>query len=170
MESHYTDQHPFNIIAAVATDDEGHWGIGKDGTLPWRKTDYGKCDMEFFKETTTGGIVICGRKTYESIGKPLSHRLTIVVTTLGDLIPEEYINNGSVVVARNFDEALCTATKLREGRTIWVIGGSIIYSIAVNHPMLEYMYITRIPGKYDCNEHFPHTEKALTLTIHYKDF
>jgi dihydrofolate reductase len=77
------------LIAAVAANNV----IGKDGTIPWDLPE----DRHMFKELTMGSTLIMGRRTYESIGRPLPGRKTIVVTTKGIVIPEMYMDLFSVV-------------------------------------------------------------------------
>ncbi len=94
-----------NVIFAVGPNGEfGH----ANGDLPWRHI---KEDMQHFKQTTEGTSVICGRKTWETIGN-LPNRETIVVSSL--------LNGDDPIVARSLDEAISWAAPKR---AIWVIGG-----------------------------------------------
>ena len=82
------------IVAAVARNGV----IGADGGLPWHLPD----ELRLFKETTLGHVLVMGRRTYESIGRPLPGRTTVVVTRRRDWSP----GTAEVVVAHGIDEAL----------------------------------------------------------------
>lgn len=99
-----------SLIAAVAS----NGAIGKDGALPWRLPE----DLRRFKETTLGHAVVMGRKTFESIGKPLPGRRNIVVSRQPD-----YSSPG-IEVATGVEEALRLVSDDTE---VFVIGGSEIY-------------------------------------------
>jgi len=136
----------FSII--VACDNKN--GIGKDNTIPW----YSPADMEFFKQTTRGGIVIMGRKTFSSIGKPLPGRSNIVIT--GAVYP----SSDNPYYVGSLDQALHLA-KLKNNvksspgeHLVWVIGGQQVYNEAVKHPDCVAIYLSRISGDYDCDKHF----------------
>ncbi len=105
--------------------------IGKGGTLPWDVPE----DMKFFMRTTLGHAVIMGRKTYDSMGKPLPRRRNIVVTRSPDFHAE------GTEVARTVEEAIALA-KTTDPEP-FVIGGSEIYRAAL--PLAQRMYITYIP-------------------------
>lgn len=105
--------------------------IGKGGTLPWNVPE----DMKFFMRTTLGHAVIMGRKTYDSMGKPLPRRRNIVVTRSPDFRAE------GTEVARTVEEAIALA-KTTDPEP-FVIGGAEIYRAALPHA--QRMYITYIP-------------------------
>lgn len=90
-----------------------HGVIGRDGGLPWRLAS----DLEHFKKTTLGGIVLMGRKTYESIGRPLPGRRTLVMTT--QKVP-------GVECIRSFDHA-CELAAWDGHTDLWVAGGGTVY-------------------------------------------
>lgn len=101
--------------------------IGKDNQLPWHIS----ADLKHFKKLTDGGIVIMGRKTFESMGsKPLPNRTNFVVTTNLDYQTDFY----NVIVCHNMDDALTQASSLARGKnldTIWVIGGEKVFADAM---------------------------------------
>lgn len=110
--------------------------IGRSGELPWRLSS----DLKWFKALTTGYPVIMGRKTFESIGRPLPRRTNIVVTRRPDLaVPK------NVMVCPSLTEAMvagCDAAR-REGRErVFVIGGADIYRQAL--PAAGSLYVTRV--------------------------
>jgi dihydrofolate reductase len=113
------------LIAAVAENGV----IGVDGGMPWRLST----DMKRFKALTVGKPVIMGRKTYESLGKPLPERTNIVVSRQPDFAPD------GVVVAGNLAEALEKAGPVDE---IMVIGGGELYRGAMNEA--DRLYITHV--------------------------
>ena len=119
------------LVAAVA--DNGV--IGRAGALPWRL----KSDMQHFRALTFGHPVLMGRKTYQSIGKPLSGRTNIVVSR------ERAFAAPGVLVARDLDAALGVArgdALRRGGPAIMVIGGADLY--AQTMPLASRLEITRV--------------------------
>ena len=97
-----------------ACDEEG--AIGKDGDLPWRQSS----DLQFFKRTTLNKTVVMGRKTWESLGRPLPKRRNIVMTRSG-LIDD--------VETMSFEEVMALA----ENEEVVVIGGGEIYALFLPH-------------------------------------
>lgn len=132
----------FRII--VATDDVG--GIGKNGSIPWNDV---KDKRQFMRKTIGNGnnAVIMGRKTFDSIGKPLPNRVNIVITSRP--IEED------VVTVKSFLDALIFCGKKFDN--VWVIGGSRVYQTAI----FEFGYLcaeidrTSIPGNFGCDVFFP---------------
>lgn len=128
-----------NVIVAMTKDRV----IGKDGTLPWHLSE----DLKLFKAHTTGNIVIMGRKTFDSIGRPLPNRRNIVVSKS---IREDEKAAG-VEYFPDLDHALAAAQE-GEGR-IFIIGGASIY-----HQMIEKadrLYISLVEGDYKGDTYFP---------------
>ena len=119
-------------------------GIGIDGNLPWHLP----ADLKHFKETTMGKPVIMGRKTYESIGKPLPGRLNIVLSKSG-WTP---VSNG-VIVMESLEDAIEYATDLYPNSEIFIIGGGNLYEQAVH--LVECMYITEVDAAPECDAFFP---------------
>ena len=97
-----------------ACDEEG--AIGKDGDLPWRQSS----DLQFFKRTTLNKTVVMGRKTWDSLGRPLPKRRNIVMTRSG-LIDD--------VETTSFEEVMALA----ENEEVVVIGGGEIYALFLPH-------------------------------------
>lgn len=122
---------PIAIIVAVA-----HNGvIGRDNTLPWRLP----ADLKHFKATTLGKPVVMGRKTFESLGKPLPGRTNIVVTRDAAFAAD------GVLVKHSLEEALQDADKIavRDGTNeIMVIGGAEIYKQVL--PATQTIYYTHV--------------------------
>jgi dihydrofolate reductase len=103
--------------------------LGKRGKLIWRIPD----DLKRLKQLTTGHVIIMGRKTYESIGKPLPNRTNIVVTRNPDF------SEPGCLVATSVEEALAIAKK-HETEEIFILGGAEIYTQAL--PYTDRLYLT----------------------------
>jgi dihydrofolate reductase len=117
-----------SFIVAAAEDN----AIGKHNTLPWNLPE----DLKFFKRTTIGKPVIMGRKTFESLGRPLPGRLNIVLSTQEHLpLPEsvEIYHDINAAVERLQQE------NIEEG---FIIGGGKVFSETIN--VVDRMYITRV--------------------------
>jgi dihydrofolate reductase len=124
---------PLSLVLVAAVADNGV--IGRAGGLPWRL----KSDMQHFRALTFGHPVLMGRKTYQSIGKPLPGRTNIVVTR------EPAFASPGVLVARSLDATLDAARgdALRRGApAIMVIGGADLY--AQTMPLAARLEITRV--------------------------
>lgn len=145
----------FNIIACI----NNKRGIGKNNQLPWKFPE----DLKKFKELTTSAdlnIVIMGRKTYDSIGKPLRGRCNIVVTSKGMDYGIWVDGDGTVLIpSPSLDDALACANSIEQensvSKSIWVIGGQQLYEQAINHPELDKVYLTVLPEDYQCDRFFP---------------
>jgi dihydrofolate reductase len=105
------------IVAAVARN--GVIGVG--GQLPWHLPD----DLRRFKELTTGHVLVMGRRTYESIGRPLPDRTTVVVTRRHTWSADAE----SVIVAHTVDEALARAAEVDDD--VFVVGGAVVFAEAL---------------------------------------
>lgn len=131
-----------SLIAAVA---EGG-AIGRDGGMPWHLSS----DLRHFKATTMGCPVVMGRKTYESIGRPLPGRPNIVVTR-----NPEFSADG-VEALSDLDEALDRAAALADetgAAEVFVIGGGMLYKAALSRT--DRIYFTEIHARIDGDAHFP---------------
>jgi len=129
-----------SLIVAVSTNNV----IGADGDLPWRLSD----DLKRFKAVTMGKPIVMGRKTYESIGRPLPGRQNIVITRQGD-----FMADGCDVV-RSTADAVEVAGGADE---IMVIGGSQIYAAFL--PLAERIYLTRVHTEAEGDVFFPPLDK-----------
>lgn len=122
-----------NIIVAVANYyPEKGYAIGKNGGIPWSCPQ----DMKLFKDTTIGHAVIMGRKTFDSLKKPLKDRINIVVTS------KDIVTNGEekVYTAKSVEEAISLAKSLTMN-DIFIIGGASIYKYALEHNLVDKIYI-----------------------------
>ena len=127
------------IISIIAGMDKNRL-IGQGNRLPWRLP----ADMKHFRRHTLGKPVLMGRKTFESIGKPLPKRRNIILTR--DL---DYQAEGCVVTY-SVEEALDTAAGCEE---IMVIGGASIYELFL--PQADRLYLTYIHGCFEGDVYFP---------------
>lgn len=137
------------ITLIVAVADNGV--IGRCNALPWRLPS----DLRRFKSLTIGGPVIMGRKTYQSIGKPLPGRTNIVLTR------DAAFRAPGIVATTSLDEALQVATgdALRRGtKSIAVIGGAEIYALAM--PRATAIELTRVHATPDGDAHFATPDPA----------
>lgn len=124
-----------SIVVAMSAKDRI---IGSEGGMPWKL----KNDLQRFKQITTGKPIIMGRKTYESIGKPLPNRTNIVVSRDATFRPE------GVVVYDSLDRAIIEAkvlAKLTDSDEVCVIGGGEIYRQAL--PYTDKVYATYVFGE-----------------------
>lgn len=129
-----------SLIVAKAQND----AIGKDNDLLWRIRD----DLKRFKKLTSHHVVIHGRKSYESIGKPLPNRSNIVITR-----SKSYQAPGAFV-CHTFDEAIDLAKKLEHHGEIFVIGGAEIYRQSLPH--VNRIYISEVKADFpDADVFFP---------------
>ena len=116
------------IIVAVSEND----AIGKDNKLLFHLKE----DMQNFKRLTTSNVVIMGRKTYESIGKPLKDRINIVISR-SDNKDEE-----NLIWVHSLEEAMKKAKEYE--KDIYIIGGGSIYKEALKKDIVDKIYLTRI--------------------------
>lgn len=130
------------IIAAMTKDRV----IGYQNSIPWHLPE----DLKHFKTVTLGKPIIMGRKTYESIGRPLPKRHNIVVSQT--LSPGE-----GITVVSSLTEALKYARTLSEHS--FVIGGAALYQATMT--AADNLYISCIPGHYTGDRHFPEIDPTI---------
>ena len=140
---------PLIAIAAVAR----NRGIGLNNKLPWRIPE----DFAFFKATTMGQVLLMGRKTYESIGRPLPGRTTVVLSRSGFTAP-------GVTVVRDWKEAAAVAPD----RTLFLAGGAALYAEAL--PWCSELILTHVNLEPEADAFFPdwrgHFDEGRTLETH----
>ena len=127
------------LIAAVAR----NGAIGANNALPWRLSS----DLQRFKALTMGKAMLMGRKTFESIGKPLPGRRSIVVTR------DKGWSHPGVEIAHDFDAALALA-----GDDVFVVGGADIFALAIARA--EKLYITEVDLDPAADARFPDIDLA----------
>ena len=130
---------PQSVVLVAAVADNGV--IGADGRLPWHLPD----DLAHFRRVTTGNVVVMGRKTFESIGRPLPRRTNIVVTRQPDWTAE------GVITASSLTEALDVAEEY-DGDAM-VIGGSQIYALAM--PLADRQVLTEVHAEPEGDVTYP---------------
>jgi|TARA_B110000902_G_C14292649_1_gene581675 dihydrofolate reductase len=114
--------------------------IGKDNQLPW----FLPADLKYFKAVTMGKPIVMGRKTFESIGRPLPGRQNIVVTR-----NVNFISDG-ITVVHSVEAAIAAANAVEE---VMLIGGSELYKLSL--PLADRIYLTEIYQDFDGDAHFP---------------
>jgi dihydrofolate reductase len=130
-----------SLIAAIAR----NGAIGKDNALLWRLPE----DLQHFKRTTLGCPVIMGRKTWDSIGRPLPGRRNIVITRN----PQWHANGTDS--APSLEAALSLAA---EAPKVFVIGGAEIYAQAL--PMADELVLTEVDADFDADAFFPGWDRS----------
>ena len=118
--------------------------IGRAGTLPWHLPE----DLAFFKQVTSGHPIVMGRKTFESIGRPLPKRRNIVLTR-----DSAWSAPGVEVIHRPQDLASLPGLEDR----VFIIGGSEIYAAFL--PKLDDLLVSHVFGDYDGDTRFPEFEQ-----------
>ena len=119
--------------------------IGINNTLPWRLPE----DLKHFKALTMGHHIVMGRKTYESIGRPLPGRTTVIVTR-----DPAYRVEGCLT-AHSIADAIAACAGDAE---IFFVGGAELYAQIL--PRAERLYLTEIQGDYAGDSHFPPFDRA----------
>lgn len=134
------------ILSAIVAMSKNHV-IGVDNKLPWNIPE----DMKYFKDMTTGKIMIMGRKTYESLGKPLPKRFHIIITRQADY----KVDHPDVVVVKSVQEAIDKARGLigKYPEEVMVIGGGEIYKESLSQ--LNRIYLTLIDQEIKGDTTFP---------------
>lgn len=126
-------------ITLVAAMSRNHV-IGRDGGMPWHLP----ADLAHFKSVTLGHPVLMGRKTFESIGRPLPGRLNVVISRGQPTLPE------GVLLAKSLDEAIAACGQAPE---LMVIGGGEIYRQAITRA--DRLALTLVDADIDGDTHFP---------------
>ncbi len=130
-----------SLIAAMARNRV----IGRENDLPWKLP----ADQKRFKQITMGHYLIMGRKTYDSVGKPLPGRPNVVITRRKDYRPE------GVQVVHSLNEALALAVDDDE---VFIAGGEEIYRLAL--PVADCLYLTEIDAEFEGDTFFPDFDRS----------
>lgn len=120
--------------------------IGRNNKLPW----YLPNDLKYFKQTTMGKPILMGRKTFESIGKPLPGRSNIVITRNPDWCAE------GIKVVHSLEQAFELAVSIAEidgAEELMIIGGDQIYQTALDQ--MDRIYLTQVHAEVDGDAYFP---------------
>ena len=149
--------HPGRVRVGLVVASAENNAIGKNNQLLWHLPN----DMKFFKNITWGMAVVMGRKTYESVDKPLPGRFNIVITRQADWKAD------GVIIATDLNDALkkAAATNCNE---VFVIGGGEIYKQAME--IADKIYITRVHASFEADTFFPEIEESKWQLITNQDF
>ena len=140
------------IISLIAAMDENR-GIGLKGRIPWRLSS----DMKRFRELTIGHDIVVGRRTFESIGKPLPGRQTIIVTRNPDFSTE------GCLVVHSLDEAVNLARSRGESEA-FICGGALIYAEAISRA--QRFYLTIVHAQVESDTFFPEWDEGAWTIAH----
>lgn len=141
------------LIAAIAQNN----ALGKNNDLIWHLP----ADLKHFRQLTTGHHIIMGRKTYESIGKPLPNRTTIIVTR-----NKEYFQEGCLI-ASSLEEAIEIC---KNEKTVCIVGGEQIYRQALENNLVDSLEITLVHHEFDADAFFPKIDITIWEEISREDF
>ena len=122
--------------------------IGKNNALIWHLP----ADLKRFKELTTGNVIIMGRKTFDSIGRPLPNRITIVITRQMDYQQE------GVIIVHSLEEAILKPKSLHRG-DIYIVGGAEIYQQAME--FADEIELTLLHDIFEGDTFFPVIDAAI---------
>ncbi len=140
------------IIAAIAKQN----ALGKDNQLIWHLP----ADLKRFKSITSGHPIIMGRKTFESLGRPLPNRTNIVITRNKDYSPK-----GAIVV-HSLNEAIEKAQEIDEH--IFIIGGATIYKKAIE--IADVLDITKVHHSFEADVFFPEIDLKVWREVNHTSF
>ncbi len=139
-----------SIIVAVANNN----AIGGNNQLLWHIS----ADLKMFKRITSGHAIVMGRKTYESIGKPLPNRQNIVISRNRELtLP------GADVV-----ESIDVAKAVAKGEELFIIGGGEVYRQTI--ALADRIYLTRVWADYKADTFFPEIDMSIWKEVSREDF
>ncbi|MDF2877010.1 MAG: Dihydrofolate reductase [Clostridia bacterium] len=134
-----------NLIVATSKNNQ----IGIDNKLPWHIPE----DLKYFKEKTKHHTIVMGRKTYESIGRPLPDRTNVVLTRDVNFTAE------GVIICHTFEEALKLCQNQNE---VYIIGGGEIYHAFL--PFADCLFITLVDKLIEGDTSFPEYKNSFTMT------
>lgn len=141
------------VIAAIAENN----ALGKNNDLIWHLP----ADLKRFKKITTGHHLIMGRKTFESIGKALPNRTTIIITRNKDYFKE------GCLIANSLEEAI---EILKNEQHICIVGGEQIYRLALEKKLVDTLDITRVHHVFEADAFFPEIDKSIWIETDRADF
>ncbi len=141
------------IIAAIANNN----ALGKDNDLIWHLP----ADLKRFKKVTSGHHILMGRNTFESIGKPLPNRTTVIITR-----NKTYKAPGCIVVD-SIEKAIDVA---KDDEHIFIIGGAQIYTQTIASNLVDQLDITKVHHAFDADVFFPEIDTTIWKEISKEDF
>ena len=135
--------------------------VGINNTLPWHLPE----DLKYFKRTTSGKAIIMGRKTYDSIGRPLPNRTNIVISRNSDFQAE------GVRVVASLEAAIELAKEvnfINDVQEVMIIGGASIYEAAL--PIADRLYLTHVHAEIEGDAYFPEVNFKQWLEVSREDY
>lgn len=141
------------IIAAIAKNN----ALGKNNDLIWHLP----ADLKRFKKLTTGHYILMGRNTFESIGRPLPNRTTVIITR-----NKNYVQDGCFI-AHSLEQALEMA---KEEEHVFIIGGAQIYQKAIENNLADVLDITQVHKEFDADVFFPEIDLNIWKETKREDF
>ncbi|ARV07469.1 diacylglycerol kinase [Polaribacter sp. SA4-10] len=141
------------IIAAIAHNN----ALGKDNDLIWHLP----ADLKRFKNVTTGNHILMGRNTFESIGRPLPNRTTIIITR-----NDSYFKEGCLI-ANSIENAI---DLVENDADIFLIGGAQIYKEAIEKNLAQRLDITLVHHGFEADVFFPEIDLTIWKEVTREDF
>ena len=141
------------IVSIIVAIGENH-AIGKNNQLLWHMPN----DLKHFKDITSGRTIIMGRKTFDSVGKPLPRRRNIVVTRQDIIIP-------GCEVVKSIEDGLALCKNEDE---VFIGGGAEIYKLAMH--LTDRIYLTIIHKSFDADTFFPEIDKLEWKEVKHENF
>ena len=140
------------IIAAIAKNN----ALGKDNDLIWHLP----ADLKRFKKVTSGHHILMGRNTFESIGKPLPNRTSVIITR-----NQDYFKDGCLI-ANSIEEAL----EISKDDDVFIIGGAQIYKQAIEKRLVDKLDITIVHHDFEADVFFPEIDMNVWKEVTREDF
>ena len=141
----------FTGVVAMAADR----AIGLNNTMPWRLSE----DLKLFKRLTMGHPILMGRKTWDSLGRPLPGRQNIVLTRSAD-----FVAPGAIVI---HDIAELDTLELQDSE-VMVIGGAQIYKLMLPH--MQGIYVSEVAGEWEADTWFPEFKEQFPIRKELEEF
>ena len=141
------------VIAAIASNN----ALGKDNDLIWHLP----ADLKRFKKLTTGHYILMGRNTYESIGKPLPNRTTIIITR-----NKNYFKEGCLI-ANSLEQAIEMS---KEEAQVFIIGGAQIYKETIAKNLAQQLDITLVHKDFEADVYFPEIDPKIWKEVVRENF
>jgi dihydrofolate reductase len=143
----------FTLIAAVSLNKV----IGSNGSIPWHIPE----DLKYFQSNTLYSTVIMGRNTYESIGKPLPNRTTIIITR-----NKNYFKEGCLI-ANSLEQAIEMS---KEEAQVFIIGGAQIYKETIAKDLAQQLDITLVHKDFEADVYFPEIDSKIWKEVARENF
>ena len=141
------------VIAAIAK----NYALGKDNDLIWHLP----ADLKRFKKVTTGHYIVMGRNTFESIGRPLPNRTTIIITR-----NKNYFKEGCLI-ANSLEQAVEMS---KEEAQVFIIGGAQIYKETIAKDLAQQLDITLVHKDFEADVYFPEIDAKIWKEIARENF